>query len=104
MSTPYLIPLTNQNQTLSVSLGGTIYNLRVIWNDANQAWTLDIYDQAGNPVLTGIAVVTGCDLLAQYGYMNFGGKLVAQSDNDPNAVPNYQNLGNTGNLYFVAEG
>ncbi len=46
---------------------------------------------------------TGSDLLAPYAYLNFGGKLVAQTTNDTNAVPTMANLGSSGNLYFVVE-
>lgn len=101
MSTPYLIPLTAQPQTLTVTLGGNQYNLRVLWNSAANCWVLDIYDASGNPVVLGIAVVTGVDLLGQFGHLNFGGQLIAQTDFDTLAVPTQTNLGTNGNLYFV---
>lgn len=101
MATPYLIPLQPQNQLLAITLAGVQYRLKVKWNQPNQSWVLDIMDSSGNPLVTGIAVVPGTDLLAQYGYMNFGGQLIAQTTNDPDAVPTYEDLGTTGCLYFV---
>jgi hypothetical protein len=101
MSTPYIIPLIPAPQTLSVTLGGNQYNLRVLWNNAASCWVLDIYDASNNPVVLGIAVVTGVDLLRQFGYLNFGGQLIAQTDFDTLAVPTADNLGTNGNLYFV---
>jgi hypothetical protein len=101
MATPYLIPLQATNQVILVTLAGTQYQLTIRWNDANQAWTLDIATPTGTPIISGIPMVTGQDLLAAYGYMNFGGKLIVQTTNDTNAVPTLANLGSNGNLYFV---
>lgn len=101
MATPFLIPLQPTNQNFAITLAGVQYQVTVRWNDANQAWTLDIADSNGNAIVSGIAVVTGVDLLAPYKYLNFGGELIAQTTNDVDAVPNFSNLGSTGNLYFV---
>lgn len=97
----FQIPLQPNPQILQVTLAGTAYQFTVKWNDANQAWTLDIADSSGNPIISGIPIVTGQDLLAPYGYLNFGGQLIAQTTNDTDAVPTLANLGSTGNLYFV---
>jgi len=99
--TPYRIPLTSSQQQLGISLGGTVYTLTLSFNSNANSWTLDIADQSGNNIVTGIALVTGCDLLGQYGYLNFGGSLVAMTDYDTDAVPTYSNLGDNGNLYFI---
>ena len=101
MATAYLIPLQPQNQTFQVSLAGTLYTFTVRWNDMNQAWTLDLADANDNPIVSGIPVVTGEDLLAPFAYLNIGGKLIAQTTNDANAVPTRANLGSAGYLYFV---
>lgn len=108
MSTPFEVPLSAMQQTFSISLAGVTYNLTLRWNDtlyggglANPCWLLDIADATDNPILTSIPLVTGVDLLGPYGYLNFGGKLIVQSDNDPNLVPNFSTLGSTGHLYFV---
>lgn len=101
MRTAYTIPLIPTPQTLSIILGGTQYTLRVLWNSASSCWVLDIYDVSGNPVVLGIAIVTGADLLSQFEYLGFGGSLCAQTDFDTLAVPTFNNLGAGGNLYFV---
>jgi hypothetical protein len=102
-STPLLIPLQPTNQTFTITLAGVQYQFTVTWNDANQAWTLDIADGTGaNPIVSGIPVVTGVDLLAPYAYLNFGGQLIAQTTNNTNAVPTLANLGTSGNLYFIS--
>lgn len=102
MATPYLIPLQPTNQIFTISLAGVQYQLKVKWNDANQTWVLDIYDATGSiPIICGIAIVTGVDLLAPYAYLGLGGQLIAQTTNDTYAVPTLANLGTAGNLYFV---
>jgi hypothetical protein len=101
MATPFLIPLQSSNQVIQVTLAGVLYQFTIRWNDANQAWTLDIADSNGNAIISGIPLVTGGDLLAPYGYLNFGGQLIVQTANDTNAVPTLANLGSAGNLYFV---
>jgi hypothetical protein len=100
-STPYLVPLIPQNQEFDISLAGVTYHLRIKWNSFSQAWVLYIEDSQRNPILSGIPLVTGCDLLEQYGYEEIGGAMVVQSTNDPNLVPNFDTLGSTGNLFFV---
>ena len=79
------------------------YQITVKWNNNCQSWVIDIADSNGNPILSGIPLVTGVNLLGQFGYLNFGGQLVAQTENDPSAVPTFTNLGTQGNLYFFLE-
>lgn len=101
MSTVYIVPLLPTPQTFEITLGTTTYNLTVKWNTVSICWVLDIADTANTTIVSGIPLVTGADLLAQYGYLNFGGKLIVQTDNAPNAVPTYANLGADSKLYFV---
>lgn len=100
MST-YEIPLTPTPQTFSISLSGVDYLVTVRWNVAAAAWCADLASVDGAAILAGVPLVTGADLLAQYGYLGLGGALVAQSDNDPDAVPTFDGLGVNGRLYWV---
>ena len=101
------IPLQATPQTLSVSLNGNTYNLTVHWCDGptiqSPCWILDIADVNDNPLAQGIPMVTGADLLEQFGYLGIGGQLFVQTDNDPDAVPTFTNLGTIGHLYFVPD-
>ena len=102
MTTPFRVPLVPaQPQRLSLSMAGTIYQLTLKWCAPARCWVLDIADSASEPIVTGIPLVTGASLLEQYGYLGIGGALVPQTDHDANAVPTFDNLGDTGNLYFV---
>ncbi len=95
------IPLTAVPQSFSISLNSVIYNLTIVWNTQSTSWTLDIADVNSNPILQGIPLITGADLLEQYAYAGIGGSLYVQSDGDQTAVPTFSNLGTTGHLYFV---
>lgn len=101
MSTVLSIPLNEGPQEFEITLGSTTYNMVLKWNYIGENWVLDIYDQNDAPILLGVPLITGADLLAQYGYLNFGGKLIAQTDNDVTRPPTYDNLGDGGSLYFV---
>lgn len=86
---------------MSISLLSIIYRLTLKWNQNSQCWILDITDVNSIPILTGIPLVTGADLLEQFEYLGIGGQLIAQTDNNIDAVPTFDNLGSTGHLYFV---
>lgn len=101
MTTAYEIPLSPQPQTFNIALAGTTYGFTVQWNVQNASWIIDIADASGNPIVSGIPMVTGCDLLEQYGYLNFGFQLVAQTDNSPATVPTFDALGTTAHLYAI---
>lgn len=101
MTTVFEIPLSATPQRFSISLDGVTYRLVVTWCEPNQAWTLDIHDVDDNPIIRGIPLVTGANLLAQYEYLGVPGQLVVQSDNNPNAVPTFETLGGLGHLYYL---
>lgn len=95
------IPLQPTPQKINVLLGLVSYNLTVVWRDADQGgWFLDIADVSDNPILRGLPLITGADLLAQYKYLDFGGKLVVQSDSNPDNTPTFADLGSTSHLYW----
>jgi len=98
----FLLPLTpSQNQEFDVSLNGVTYHLIFKWNKLSAAWDLDIQDVQRNKILSGIPLVTGCDLLEQYSYLKINGALVVQNSDGSFNVPTFANLGSIGNLYFL---
>lgn len=101
MANAYNIPLTPTPQTFQISLGGTPYVLTLQWR-GDAGWILDIADASNNAILSGIPLVTGCDLLAQYAYLGFPGQLwVISNGGDPSPVPTFTNLGISNSLLFV---
>ncbi len=95
------IPLTAESQTFGIPLAGTTYRLTVVWRDPAPGWVLDIADASGAPLVQGIPLVTGADLLEQYRYAGFGCALYVQTDSNPDAVPTISNLGDASHLYLV---
>ena len=94
----YEIPLTPTPQTFGVSLDGTQYRLTLYWA---QGWTMNIADALDNPIVNGIPLVTGADLIAQYRYLGLTGSLIVFSAPDPDALPTFDNLGIGSRLLFI---
>ena len=100
----FLIPFVpSQPQNLQTSINGITYTIKVRWCDPFDCWVLDLSDISNNPIIQGIPLVTGVDLLGQYGYLDLGFSLVVQTNNDANAVPTFANLGSQGNLYALVQ-
>jgi hypothetical protein len=101
----FSIPLVvGTPQTLTVSMGGTFYQLTLEYrNDPSGGWVLDIDDTSGNAFVHGIPLVTGRDLLRQYRHLGFTTGLFVQTVNEPDAVPTFDNLGADGQLYLVTQ-
>jgi hypothetical protein len=102
MNTISVVPLTAAAQTLTIGLGGVTYNLTLLYRDTPEGgWTLDIADANDVPILQGIPLVSGVDVLAQYGYLGFGGRLGVFNGNDPDSPLTYDNLGSDYQMLWV---
>jgi len=101
MSVAFEIPLLPQNQRFGIFLSGASYTLEVRWNKFSNSWSMDVYNVNNLPILLGVPLVTGSDLLAQFAYLGIGGQMIVQSDGDAGAVPTYTNLGSISHLYYV---
>jgi len=94
------IPLTPDNQQFSIALGSQNLGIRVIWRDA-AGWVLDLLDDSDSELVSGIPMVCGVDLLAQYPFFGIEGQLIVKSDDEDNEYPTKENLGIRSHLYFV---
>ncbi|WP_027188684.1 phage baseplate plug family protein [Desulfovibrio cuneatus] len=94
----YLVPLTPEPQRFSIALAGKTYTLVVRWFAAPEGgWHVDMEDTAtGTPLLAGIPLVAGCNLLEQYAHMEFGGELWVTGD----LPPSLENLGSGVDVVF----
>lgn len=104
MSAVFEIPLTSRAQKFAIVLASKRYWFSLRWNDAPLGgWILDISDNASAPVVSGIPLITGTDLLAQYAKLGFGGRLFMLTDGDLDAPPTIANLGAPGGarMYWV---
>lgn len=93
------IPLTANNQTFAIQLGKNYVRLRLIYRDS-AGWILDLETTAGEIIVSGIPLVTGADLLAQYSYLGLGGLMVV-TEEDVQDYPTKTDLGYGSHLYFV---
>lgn len=98
----YEIPLTAESQRFSIQLAGVVYQMTVQWrNNAQGGWVLDIADATGTPIISGMALVTGTDLLGQYAYLGIGGSLYVVNSSGGDDAPTFTDLGSTTHLVFV---
>jgi hypothetical protein len=100
----YIIPLTGDAETFTITLAGVEYQLTVRWNDADQGgWMLDIAEpDGGAAVLLGLPLVTGADLLGQFKHLGIGGRLMVWAG-DTDEAPDQDTLGDVVKLYFITE-
>jgi hypothetical protein len=102
MANPLLeVPLVPSPQILQVQLGSRSYSLRLRFLDTGMGgWIMDINTVNGTPILCGIPLVTGCNLLEQFGYEHIDVILFVYTDGNFSAIPNYSNLGIDSHLVF----
>jgi hypothetical protein len=97
----YTIPLSPEPQSFAIVLAGKEYRLTVRWSDADEGgWYLDIEEpERAAAILMGLPLVTGCDLLEQFSYLEFGGRLRVDS-----VLPaRLDNLGTDVEMVFAVE-
>lgn len=93
------IPLSGSPQRFSIVLNGTQLHLTFLYRDAPPScaggggWIMDIADAADTPLVCGIPLITGADLLAQYEYLALNGFFWVYSDGEFFATPTFDNLG-----------
>ena len=91
------------DRTFSVVLSVVTSSARIsiTWRDLY--WVLDLQNDRGEPVISGIPLVTGADLLAQYDYMGLGFKLVVVCDDSTQDYPTKTDLGGRSHLLVSTE-
>lgn len=120
MANWFLIPINSPPQTFVIQLGSINYQMTIQYRNtltgaaAPGGWILDLSNQAGNPIIQGVPLITGTNLLEQFDYLGIGGDidilgatidfdggLWVSTNGNPDAVPTYTNLGTQCNLYWV---
>lgn len=100
----YEIPLSADPQQFTIRLSGVDYVMRLYYANTDEGgWTLDFYNANNQPIVCGIPLITGANLLEQYEYHGFGGRLWVQTKSNPNAVPTWDNLGTESFLFWVTD-
>lgn len=88
-------------QRLSITLSNVTYTLTFVFNNVLGTWIMDIADDTGTAVVSGVALVTGTDLLGQVRHLGFVGELRVQGDANAAELPTFDNLGAESHLYYV---
>lgn len=87
--------------TETIGLEGRVYEFRFSWNTRTEAWYLSIYTRDGSPIIEGIAITCGVDLLR--GSVVAGkppGLLIAIPTDGSTARPAIAGLGSRVQLYY----
>lgn len=92
----YEIPLNNSNQKFKISLSGKNYKLRTIYRV--DTWFLDIFEADDTPLVCGIPLVMGDNILAQFQHIIRGGLYVLNEN--PDEAHRYFELGQILKLYW----
>jgi hypothetical protein len=94
------VPVTARPQTFTLTISSTVYTIKQYWLKPAQCWVLDFGDQSGAPLLCGIPLVPGINLLRQYQYIIPGMLFVVTDDAIPDTIPDFTHLGITGKVYY----
>lgn len=96
------IPTRPEAQTLSVDIGAVTYRFRLVYAVAKSGrWVLDIRDADDVPIICGIPLVTGINLLGQHAYLGLGFGLYVGNTDGTDDAPTFEGLGTVSNLYLV---
>lgn len=98
------IPLAGVAERFSIALAGTTYRLTVQWREAPLGgWFLDIADARDTPLISGLALVFGVNLLEPYAYLRIAGgaALYIVSNDGGDSAPDFTNLGAGRKLILV---
>ncbi len=99
----YELPLEPISQTFAFALAGAEVRVTLAWRNAGgSGWCMSLADGDGNPLVSGLPLVTGCDLLGQHRHLGLPFELwVRGGPDDPLSVPTYAGLGTQARLYAV---
>lgn len=97
----FSVPALPTPQSFGISLGGLDLNMNLAFKGA-AGWVMDVANNVGDTLLSGVPLVTGGNLLEQFEHLGIPGGLWVQTKNAPDAVPTFDNLGVESFLFYVA--
>lgn len=97
----FSVPALPTPQSFGISLGGLDLNMNLEFKGA-AGWVMDVANNVGDTLLSGVPLVTGGNLLEQFEHLGIPGGLWVQTKNAPDAVPTFDNLGVESFLFYVA--
>lgn len=92
---------TDPHFTVQAQLDGSTYMLELEWLEAVGSWFVSLYGADGEPVLSGLKVVTNWPITARHRTRGVPpGQLIFQGDGTT-AVPGRLELGERVKLYYI---
>lgn len=102
MATTYEFPLRPEAQQIRIQLGQVEYLVRFGWGDTvDGGWFIDISDAEAVPILRGLPLTAGENVLQQFDYLGIPGEIRVQTDANDLVEPTYANLGSNGKVIFI---
>ena len=102
MATIYEFPLRPEAQQIQIALADIEYTVRFGWCDApGGGWFIDMTDIDGTPLLRGLALTAGENVLQQFAYLGIPGEIRVETDGSDLVEPSYDNLGANGKVLFI---
>jgi hypothetical protein len=99
ITTPY--PDTTQR----VALDSVVYTLRFLWSQRGECWHFNMSDSDGDPILSGIRMVTGFPLLYRFHHLPVPpGELFFFDLRGHGELPTLEEMGDRYRLYYVDRG
>ncbi|MDV7705001.1 phage baseplate plug protein [Acinetobacter pittii] len=92
----YEVPLNNGNQKFNIRLGGAQFKLQLIYR--LECWYLDIFDSSENPLIAGLPLLMGDNLLVQHQHLIKGSLYVLNNNEDESQA--FSELGTMIKLYW----
>lgn len=90
------IPMSGKNQKFKIRLGVKLYSLKFVYR--RDRWYLDIADAVDKPLINGLPLVHGVDLLNQYKHLIKGALITVNSI--PDESQSFSDLGSNIKLYW----
>ncbi len=98
-TTLYEIPVRNPPCVFSFEFPEQACRLRFAYEDGEGTWIMDVSNDDDTPIVHGIPLVTGLDLLGPYASLGLGARLFVLSAGDPSDIPAFADLGTSARLY-----
>lgn len=103
MATVEEFPLTADPQKVAIKLVGATYRFRFGWAATEGGgWFIDIADIDGNPLINGLPLTAGEDVLQQIEYLGIPGEIRVVTDGSDLIEPTFENLGTNGKVLFIS--
>lgn len=93
------------DQIVSVTLADTTYTVRMLWNERFGYWSLSLFDDYGDALVTNIKCVNNYPLVSRYQKTTFAGDLYFIHRSGKTYRPTFDDVGNNtyGIFYYDPE-